>query len=154
MLKKGPSFVSTPSNVNWFKLRKDFGKFVNQIRYQLKHSNWQSSTLRSKLQPYRPSKDADVLEPNTNTQEQLPSPPPKGFGNNTPVYHSKEAYNKSLKIFIEKVKKKLFHPENVKNVRQNLTRDERNAFAEIKKWENNTVRVQETMTMSLKLKIK
>ena len=34
-------------------------------------------------------------------------------------------------MFVEKVKKEML--ENVKNIRQNLTRDERNALAEIKK---------------------
>ena len=47
------------------------------------------------------------------------------------MYRSKETYNRSLEIFIRKVKKELFDPENVKNARQNLTRDERNALAEI-----------------------
>ena len=46
-------------------------------------------------------------------------------------------------MFIEKVEKELCDPENVKTVRQNLTRDERNALAEIKNWENNTARVQD-----------
>ena len=49
LLKKGPSFVPTPSDINWLTLRKDFDKFVNQLRYQLKHTNQQSSTLRSEL---------------------------------------------------------------------------------------------------------
>ena len=40
-------------------------------------------------------------------------------------------------MFIDKVGNELFDPENVKNVRQNLTRDERNALTAIKKWENN-----------------
>ena len=44
---------------------------------------------------------------------------------------------------MENVEKELLDLENVKNVRQNLTRDEKNALAEIKKWENNTVRVQD-----------
>ena len=44
---------------------------------------------------------------------------------------------------IKKVEKELFNSENVKNVRQILKKDERNDLAEIKKWENNTVRVQE-----------
>ena len=131
LLKKGPSFVPTSSNVNWLTLWKDFGKFDNQLKYQLKHTNQQSSTLRNELQPYHSSKDADVLEPNTNTHEQLPPPPPKEVDNNTPMYRSKETYNRSLEIFIRKVKKELFDPENVKNARQNLTRDERNALAEI-----------------------
>ena len=91
LLKKGPSFVPTPSNVNWLTLRKVFDKFVNQSKYQLKHTNQQSSTLRSKLQAHRSSKVADVREPNTNPQEQLlPPPVPKRVDNNTPMYHSKE----------------------------------------------------------------
>ena len=49
------------------------------------------------------------------------------------MYPSKETYNKRLEIFIEKVEKELFDSKNVENVRQNLTRDERNALAEIKK---------------------
>ena len=59
------------------------------------------------------------------------------------MYPSKETYNKRLEMFIEKVEKELFDSKNVENVRQNLTRDERNALAEIKKWENNIVRVQD-----------
>ena len=59
------------------------------------------------------------------------------------MYPSKETYNKRLEIFIEKVEKELFDSKNVENVRQNLTRDERNALAEIKKWDNNIVRVQD-----------
>ena len=46
-------------------------------------------------------------------------------------------------MFMEKVEKELFDPGNVKNVRQNLRRDERNALAEIEKWENNIVSVQD-----------
>ena len=47
----------------------------------------------------------------------------------------KETYNKSLKMFVKKVEKELLDPENVKNIRQNLTGDERNVLTEIKKWE-------------------
>ena len=61
-----------------------------------------------------------------------------------------------------KIGKELFDPENAKNVGQNLIRDEKKALAEIKKYENNTVRVQDKgsqfvvlmMTMYIKLKIK
>ena len=44
-------------------------------------------------------------------------------------------------MFIGKVEKGLFDAENDKKV-TNLTRDEINALAAIKKWENNTVKVQ------------
>ena len=72
------------------------------LRYQLKHTNQQSSTFRSELQPHCSSNDAEILEPNINTQERLPPPPPKRLNNNTPMYHSKETYNKSLEMFIKK----------------------------------------------------
>ena len=132
-------------------MRKDFDKFKNQLRYQLKHTNQQSSTFRSELQPHRSSNDAQVPESNTNMQEKFlpppppPPPPPKRIDNNTPMYYSKETYNKGLEMFIKKVEKELFDPENVKNVK-NLTRAERNALTEIKKWNNNTVRVQDKVS--------
>ena len=37
LLSKGPSFVPTPKDVNWYELRKNFTKFVNQLRFKLKH---------------------------------------------------------------------------------------------------------------------
>ena len=43
------------------------------------------------------------------------------------MYCSKKTYNNSLEMFIKKVEKELIEPDNVKNVRQNLTRDGRNA---------------------------
>ena len=88
-------------------MRRDFDKFVNQLRYQLKHTNQQSSIIRSELQPHRLSNDARVLESNTNTQEQFlpPPPPPKRVNNITPMHRPQETYNKSLEMFIEKVEK-------------------------------------------------
>ena len=32
LLKKSPSFIPTPKDVNWFNLRQDFDKFTNQSR--------------------------------------------------------------------------------------------------------------------------
>ena len=32
LLKKGPSFIPTPKDVNWFDLRQDLHKFKNQLR--------------------------------------------------------------------------------------------------------------------------
>ena len=42
---KGPSFVPTPSDVNWYEMRKDFDKFVNQLHFKAR----------------------DIIEPNANT---------------------------------------------------------------------------------------
>ena len=33
LLKKSPSFVPTPTDINWYEVRKDFTKFTNKIRH-------------------------------------------------------------------------------------------------------------------------
>ena len=33
LLKKGPSFVPTPTDIHWYEVRKDFTKFTNKIRH-------------------------------------------------------------------------------------------------------------------------
>ena len=38
LLRKGPSFVPTPSDISWYEVRKDFDKFINQLRYRVTHS--------------------------------------------------------------------------------------------------------------------
>ena len=38
LLQKGPSFVPTPSDINWYEVRRDFDKFVSQLRYRVTHS--------------------------------------------------------------------------------------------------------------------
>ena len=40
LLKKGPSFVPTPTDINWYEVRKDFTKLTNKIRH-LADSNQQ-----------------------------------------------------------------------------------------------------------------
>ena len=70
--------------------------------------------FRSELQPHRSSNDAGGVELNTNSQEQFLPPPPKRINNNTPMYRSKETYNKRLEMFIKKVEKELFDPEMLK----------------------------------------
>ena len=36
VLAKGPTFIPTPTNVNWFDLSKNFDKFANQLRHEFK----------------------------------------------------------------------------------------------------------------------
>ena len=68
LLSKGPSFVPTPKDVNWYELRKNFTKFVNQLRFKLKqyqlnqdHQNQQelSNPIQSKNLP----NEASLLPP-------------------------------------------------------------------------------------------
>ena len=38
LLRKGSSFVPTPSDINWHQVRRDFDNFFNQWRYRVTHS--------------------------------------------------------------------------------------------------------------------
>ena len=38
LLRKGPSFLPIPSDVNWYEVWRDFDTFVNQVSYRLTHS--------------------------------------------------------------------------------------------------------------------
>ena len=38
LLRKQPSFVPSPSDINWYEVRRDFDKLVNQFRYRVKNS--------------------------------------------------------------------------------------------------------------------
>ena len=38
LLAKGPSFISTTADINWYELLKDFTSFANQLCYKAKQS--------------------------------------------------------------------------------------------------------------------
>ena len=68
LLSKGPSFVPTPKDVNWYELRKDFTKFVNQLRFKLKQS--QLSQDHQNQQEL-----SDPIQSQNHPDETLLSPP-------------------------------------------------------------------------------
>ena len=35
LFRKEPSFVPTPSDINWYEVRRDFDRFDNQLRYRV-----------------------------------------------------------------------------------------------------------------------
>ena len=79
LLMKGPSFVPTPSDVNWYETRKDFDKFVNQLRFKAKN----------------------ILEANSNdtTNKNINiglNGPKKHESKIAPLYRTKETKYKSL----------------------------------------------------------
>ena len=110
VLAKGPTFVSTPTSVNWLDLRKKFDKFVNQLRYEFKKQRTQHQeqgiSANNELQSlwYQIS--------NKEENNNLP-PPPVKTNKFPPLYRLNETDNKSLEMFIEKTDKDLFNPENV-----------------------------------------
>ena len=39
LLRKGPSFISNPTDINWFNLKRDFDNFVNKLRHMATKQN-------------------------------------------------------------------------------------------------------------------
>ena len=126
LLMKGLSFVPTPSDVNWHEMRKDFDRFVNQLRFKARN----------------------IIEPNANTTNEVTTntgtnAPKKTESNIAPLYRTRETNYKSLETFIENMEKDLFNPKNVKTARSNLSKDGKKALKEIKSWDDKVVRVQD-----------
>ena len=85
--------VPTTSDVNWYEMRKDFDKFVNQLRFKARN----------------------IIEPNANTTNDVTinpgmNPPKKPESNIAPLYCTRETKYKSLETFIENMEKELFNP--------------------------------------------
>ena len=79
---------------------------------------------------------------NKDENNNLPTPLVKA-NKLAPLYRSKQTDNKGLEIFIKKIEKDLFNPENIKKVLQNLRKNETAALKDIRNWDKNVVRVQD-----------
>ena len=103
VLPKGPTFLPTPTSVNWLDLHKDFDKFVNQLRYEFKkqHTQHQEQGISAIKEPQSLQHQISNKDENNN----LP-PPPVKTNKFEPLYRSKETGNKSLEMFIEKIGKR------------------------------------------------
>ena len=130
LLRKGPSFVPTPSDINWYEVRRDFDKFVNQLRYRVTHSTEITSNQEILAEP--PTADNINVIPN----------PPRKKSITSRLYHSKETKCKSLKLF-EAMENDLFKPSNIRKPRKNLNKNENLALKEIKSWDDKVICVQD-----------
>ena len=110
LLTKGPSFIPTPADTNWYELWKDFTSFVNQLHYKAKQS--QSTSIK-------PS------ESNNNNINNSFSSPPVRHARYTPLYRARETNIKSLELFIENIEKDIFDTATVRNVRPNISKEEK-----------------------------
>ena len=126
LLAKGPSFIPIPADVNWYKLRKDFTSFVNQLCYKVKQ--FQSTSIK-------------LSESNNNNINNSLSSPTVQHARYTPLYRAKETNIKSLELFIENIEKDIFDTAAVIS-RPNISKGEKEKLKEIKSWNNQTVRVQ------------
>ena len=101
---------------------------MNQLRYKAKQP--QSNSM-------------EPSESNNNNINNLFSSPPVRHARYTPLYRAKETNINSLELFIENIEKDIFDTAAVRNVRPNISKEEKEALKEIRSWNNQTVRVQD-----------
>ena len=110
LLKKGPSFILTPTDINWYDACKDFPKFINKIRHFADVSD----------QPVQQQKQQQQLEVNlenivsTSINIFPPGKPPTGSSDSKQLYKSKQSNNSSLELFIDTSEKEIFNPKNIR----------------------------------------
>ena len=86
LLRKGPSYVPSPKDINLHKLKQDFDTFVNKLR---KHYQSQFITTEDKNEP-----------PPPKTKEKLYN------------FRARPVNNHSLENFIEMLETDIFRPDN------------------------------------------
>ena len=119
LLKKGPSFIPTPTDINWHNLRRDFDSFVNKLRYRV-------------------SKPAETSSINVNHTtnvsnllvRQLGNPPIEAKSSNV-NFRKKKTNISRLEPFIDLFEKDLFKPFNYSKIKGNITTGERKALKSI-----------------------
>ena len=127
--RKGPSFVPTPSDINWYEVRRDFDKFINQLRYRVTHTTEITSNQEI------------LTEPGTADNINLIPNPRRKKSTTSRLYRSKQTKCTSLELFIEAMENDLFNPSNVRKPRNNLNKNEKLALKEIKSWSDKVIRV-------------
>ena len=134
-----PILFTLPQNsFNWLDLRKDFDKFVNQLDYEFKKQHTQRQEQGSSANNDPQSWQHKISNKDENNN--LP-PPPVKTNKFAQLHCLNETDNKSLEMFIKKIEKDLFNPENVKKVCHNLS--EKAVLKDIRYWDKNVVRVQD-----------
>ena len=98
-MKKEPSFVPTPTDINWYAVRKDFTNFVNKIRHFADVSD-QLAQQRQKLEV----NPENIVSASTNVFP--PGKPPPVCSDSKQLYKSKQSNNNSLELLYIPSKKK------------------------------------------------
>ena len=113
LLKKGSSFVPTPTDINWYEVCKDFTKFISKIR--------DLADLDQQQEQVHPPVKSN--EPTTNENNFPPGKPPAKANPYQRLYRSKPSTNNSVELFIKRIEKELFNPNNIRKIRNNLNKE-------------------------------
>ena len=139
ILIKGPSFVPTPTDINWYDVRKNLTKFANKLRHFTDENQQQQQ--QQQQEPTHP--DINTEETTMNNNSFPPGKPPPKVNPYQQLCRSKPSNNNSLELFIDNIEKELFNPSNIRKTRNNLNKKEKLALNEMKSWEDKVIRVQD-----------
>ena len=126
LCSKGPSFVPSPSNMNWLQLLKDFDSFKHRMRTRAffstinKGDQTTNSTADSTIQPPYVPQQASKIAPRSKINE--------------------------LEVFLSKLETDLFSDTTKKFHRFNLTHGERGA---LKDWQEKMNRVDSEIVLRI-----
>ena len=130
LLKKDPSFVPTPTDINWCNLRQDFDSFASKLRFH---------ALKTENNHVENNTTSTALSVETF---QNGNPPVKAKSPN--INFTREKTNVDIfETFIELVEKDLSQPCNYNKAKSNITKEERNALKNIQHDELRSYRVQD-----------
>ena len=133
LLNKGPSFVRTPTDNNWYEVRKDFIKFTNIIRH--------FPDLDQQQEEVHPQVKSN--KPTTNENKFPPGKPPPTANPYQQLYRSKPSTNNSVELFIKSIETELLNPNNISKIRNNLNKEEKLALKEMKSWDDKVIGLQD-----------
>ena len=133
LLKKGPSFVPTPTDINWYEVHKDFTKFTNKIRH-IADLDQQQAQVHPKV---------NSNEPTVNKNNFPPGKLPPGINPYQQLYRSKPSTDNGVELFMKSTEKELFNSDNIKKTRNNFNKEEKLALKEMKSWNDKVIRVQD-----------
>ena len=129
LLRKGPSFVPNPTDINWQNLKRDFDNFFNKLRH---HASETTTEV--------PTSNNEHLDSRMISQFGNP-PPPKSLSH---VNYRKDKTNiNSLETFIEFVEIDIFKPDNYRRFKSNITKEEREALKNIQRDSTRSYRIQD-----------
>ena len=133
LLKNGPSFVPTPTDINWYEVRKDFTKFTNKIRHH--------AGLDQQQEKVHPQVNSN--EPTINENKLAPGKPPPKSNPYEQLYRSKPSTNNSVELFIKSIEKELFNLNNIRKTRDNLSKEEKLTLKEMTSWDDKVICVKD-----------
>ena len=129
LLRKGPSFVPNPTDINWQNLKRDFDNFINKLRH---HASETTTEV--------PASNNEHLD--SRRISQFGNPPPSKSRSHV-NYRKDKANINSLETFIELVENDIFKPDNYRRIKSNITKEEREALKNIQRDTTRSYRIQD-----------